>query len=126
MKKTYKTFNGENRNSFFRVGKALVEVRFTPTYTTDNGIMQKAIEDSYSFKVGEIQLATSSMTDEKFKDLMQAPFKYTSDKVFASFAVHRTLRLTLQYPEFAKRYFDNLPKAVQEYNEPKTSKNTEL
>ena len=66
------------------------------------------------------------MTDEKFKDLIQAPCKCTSDKVFARFAIHRTLRLTLQYPEFAKRYFDNLPKAVQEYNGPKPSKNTGL
>lgn len=55
MKKTYKTFNGENRNCFFKVGKALVEARFTPTYTTDNEFVQKAIEESYSFKAGELQ-----------------------------------------------------------------------
>lgn len=60
MKKTYKIFNGENRNCFFRVGKALIEARFTPTYTTDSGIIQKAIEDTHAFKVGEIQLVTSS------------------------------------------------------------------
>ena len=59
MKKTYKTFNGENRNCFFKVGKALVKVRFTPTYTTDNEFVQKAIEDSFSFKAGELQLATT-------------------------------------------------------------------
>ena len=55
MKKTYKIFNGENRNCFFKVGKALVKVRFTPTYTTDNEFVQKAIEDTHAFKVGEIQ-----------------------------------------------------------------------
>lgn len=65
------------------------------------------------------------MTDEKFKDLIQAPFKHTSDKVFARFAVHRTLRIVLQYPELAKRYFDTLPKAVQESKMP-TSSNEEL
>lgn len=54
MKKTYKTNNGENRNCFFRVGKALIKVRFTPTYTTDEEIRQKAIEDTHAFKVGEI------------------------------------------------------------------------
>ena len=56
MKKTYKTFNGEYRNCYFKVGKALVEVRFTPTYTTDNEFVQNAIEDSFSFKVGELKL----------------------------------------------------------------------
>ena len=44
------------------MGKALVEARFTPTYTTDNEFVQNAIEDSYSFKAGELQLATPSMT----------------------------------------------------------------
>ena len=72
MKKTYKTFNGENRNCFFKVGKALVEARFTPTYTTDNEFVQNAIEDSYSFKAGELQLVTPSMTwikiTERFPD----------------------------------------------------------
>lgn len=62
MKKTYKTFNEKNRNCFFKVGEALVEVRFTPTYTTDNEFVQRAIEDSFSFKAGELQLVTPSMT----------------------------------------------------------------
>lgn len=62
MKKTYKTFNGENRNCFFKVNKALVEARFSPTYTTDNGFVQKAIEESFSFKAGELQLVTPSMS----------------------------------------------------------------
>ena len=50
MTKTYKIFNGENRYCFFRVGKTLIEARFTPTYTTDNGIMQKAIEEGQDIK----------------------------------------------------------------------------
>ena len=69
MKKTYKTFNGENRNCFFKVGKALVEARFTPTYITDNEFMQNAIEDSYSFKAGELQLVTPSMTWIKIRKM---------------------------------------------------------
>ena len=69
MTKTYKIFNGENRYCFFRVGKTLIEARFTPTYTTDNGIMQKAIEESYSFKVGEIQLVAPSTTWIKIKKM---------------------------------------------------------
>lgn len=61
MKKTYKTFNGENRTSFVKIGEVLVDARFTPTYTTDNEFVQKAIEDSFAFKAGEIQLVTSFM-----------------------------------------------------------------
>lgn len=61
MKKTYKTFNGENRNGFVKSREVLVDIRFTPTYTTDNEFVQKAIEDTYAFKVGEIQLVTPSM-----------------------------------------------------------------
>lgn len=60
MKKTYKTNNGENRSSFFRVGRKLVTVRFLPTFTTENPMVQDAIEKSAAFREG-IQLVTSSM-----------------------------------------------------------------
>ena len=60
MKKTYKTNNGENRSSFFRVGRKLVTVRFLPTFTTENPMVQAAIEKSIAFREG-IQLVTSSM-----------------------------------------------------------------
>lgn len=60
MKKTYKTNNGENRSCFFRVGRKLVSVRFLPTFTTENPMVQAAIEKSIAFREG-IQLVTSSM-----------------------------------------------------------------
>lgn len=60
MKKTYKTNNGENRSSFFRVGRKLVTVRFLPTFTTENPMVQDAIEKSAAFREG-IQLVTPSM-----------------------------------------------------------------
>lgn len=46
------------------------------------------------------------MTQDKFKDLIEAPAKCA--------AIGRTVRLTLQYPELAQEYLDNLPKAVNE------------
>ena len=62
MKKTYKTT--PNSNSYFRIGKALIRIEFDDKgeYTTDNEFVQKAIEESYSFKAGELQLVTPSMT----------------------------------------------------------------
>lgn len=60
MKKTYRTNNGENRSSFFRVGRKLVTVSFLPTFTTENPMVQAAIEKSIAFREG-IQLVTSSM-----------------------------------------------------------------
>lgn len=92
MKKTYKTFNGENRNCFFKVGKALVEARFTPTYTTDNEFVQNAIEDSYSFKAGELQLATPSMTWIKIRKM-----KYIIYPFAMLFYVLCTLCLSIAY-----------------------------
>jgi hypothetical protein len=61
MKKTYKTFNGENRNCLFKVGKELVTAAFTPTFSTDDISLQRAIEDSQSFNVGKLQLVTPPM-----------------------------------------------------------------
>ena len=51
MKKTYKT--EPNRNSYFRIGKALVRIKFDNKgeYSTDNELYQCAIENSYAFKV---------------------------------------------------------------------------
>ena len=60
MKKTYKTNNGENRSSFFCVDRKLVTVRFLPTFTKENPMVQDAIEKSAAFREG-IQLVTSSM-----------------------------------------------------------------
>ena len=77
------------------------------------------------------------MTQEQFKDLIEAPSKSIHDiidvrstgvpmsntifKVFTKSLIARTVRLTLQYPEEAQEYFDSLSKAVNE-NIPTPSK----
>lgn len=64
------------------------------------------------------------MTQEKFKDLIEAPAireKDFSKRISIKATIGRTLRLTLQYPKEAQEYFDNLPKAVNE-NIPTPSK----
>lgn len=70
------------------------------------------------------------MDKDKFKDLIEAPTNYTKSdtredvsayrsygnakQVFLRALIGRTVRLTLQYPELAQEYLDNLPKAVNE------------
>jgi hypothetical protein len=57
------------------------------------------------------------MTQEKFKDLIEAPVNSERefwDRIRVKSIISRTLRLTLQYPDLAQEYFDNLPKAVNE------------
>ena len=58
------------------------------------------------------------MNKEKFKDLIEAPSKRESlsflDKICLRGIIQRTVRITLQYPEFAQDYLDSLPKAVNE------------
>ena len=58
------------------------------------------------------------MDKEKFKDLIEAPSKRESlsflDKICLRGVIQRTVRITLQYPEFAQDYLDSLPKAVNE------------
>lgn len=63
------------------------------------------------------------MTQEKFKDLIEAPTKIEEDfwlRIKIKSVIARTTRLTLQNPELAQEYLDNLPKAVCE-NVPTTS-----
>ena len=68
MKKriTYEIHGQIERNSYFRIGKALVRIEFTggmvnstgvypAQYTTDNQLFQKAIENSDAFRSGEIK-----------------------------------------------------------------------
>ncbi len=63
---TYEIHGQVERNSFFRVGKALIRVEFTggminstgvypAQYTTDNPLYQQAIESSDAFRRGEIK-----------------------------------------------------------------------
>lgn len=57
------------------------------------------------------------MTQEKFKDLIEAPVNSENaiwGRIRIKSLISRTLRLTLQYPDLAQEYFDNLPKAVNE------------
>lgn len=64
------------------------------------------------------------MTQEKFKDLIEAPTRVEDFwlRIKIKSVIARTLRLTLQNPELAQEYLDNLPKAVCE-NVPTTSSN---
>ena len=68
MKKriTYEINGQIERNSYFRIGKALVRIEFTggainstgvypAQYTTDNALFQRAIENSDAFMKGEIR-----------------------------------------------------------------------
>lgn len=65
-KVTYEIHGQVERNSFFRVGKALIRVEFTggminstgsypAQYSTDNPLYQQAIEASEAFRRGEIK-----------------------------------------------------------------------
>ena len=68
MKKrvTYEIHGQIERNSYFRIGKALVRIEFTggsinstgvipAQYTTENALFQSAIENSEAFRTGEIK-----------------------------------------------------------------------
>lgn len=56
------------------------------------------------------------MTKEKFKEQIEAPSRVDDFwlRIKIKSVIARTLRLTLQNPELAQDYFDNLPKAVCE------------
>ena len=71
------------------------------------------------------------MTQDKFKDLIEAPANFANKRVvvdvsathrsygnakqvFLRALIGRTVRIALQYPEFAQEYLDSLPKAVNE------------
>lgn len=58
------------------------------------------------------------MTQEKFKQLIEYPSQTQAkdfwDGIKIRSVIARIMRLTLQYPELAKEYYDSLPKAVCE------------
>ena len=63
------------------------------------------------------------MDKDKFKDLIEEPVNREKDfwtRITVSAAIGRTVTLTLQYPELAQEYLDNLPKAVNENIQPST------
>ena len=82
---TYEIHGQIERNSYFRIGKALVRIDFTggainstgiypAQYSTDNPLFQRAIENSDAFRCGEIKRGrvevlendenTAAVTDE--------------------------------------------------------------
>ena len=66
------------------------------------------------------------MTQEQFKDLIEASVNNEKEfwnRIRIKSAISRTLRLTLQYPDFAQQYLDALPKAVNENIPTCTDKN---
>lgn len=57
------------------------------------------------------------MTQDKFKDLIEVPKILEKEfwtEIVIGATIARTVRLTLEYPELAQEYLDNLPKAVNE------------
>ena len=59
----------------------------------------------------------NDMTQDKFKDLIEAPINREKEfwnRISIKSAIARTLRMTLQYPKLAQEYLDSLAKAVNE------------
>lgn len=76
---TYEIHGQIERNSYFRIGKALVRIDFTggainstgiypAQYTTDNPLFQRAIECSDAFRSGEIKRGRVEVLDNDNKD----------------------------------------------------------
>lgn len=72
---TYEIHGQIERNSYFRIGKALVRIDFTggainstgiypAQYTTDNPLFQRAIENSDAFRCGEIKRGRVEVIDD--------------------------------------------------------------
>ena len=72
---TYEIHGQIERNSYFRIGKALVRIDFTggainstgvypAQYTTDNPLFQRAIENSNAFRCGEIKRGRVDVLDD--------------------------------------------------------------
>lgn len=81
MKKlvTYEIHGQIERNSYFRIGKALVRIEFTggainstgvypAQYTTDNPLFQRAIENSDAFRNGEIRRGRVEVVGESARE----------------------------------------------------------
>lgn len=81
MKKriTYEIHGQIERNSYFRIGKALVRIEFSggainstgvypAQYVTDNPLFQKAIESSDAYQKGEIKRGRVEVIEEAGKD----------------------------------------------------------
>lgn len=84
MKKliTYEIHGQIERNSYFRIGKALMRIEFTggainstgvypAQYTTDNPLFQRAIENSDAFRSGEIKRGRVEVLESDAEECMQ-------------------------------------------------------
>lgn len=81
---TYEIHGQVERNSYFRVGKALIRIEFTggmvnstgvypAQYTTDNPLYQQAIESSDAFRRGEIKRGKVDEYETKHNTVAGAP-----------------------------------------------------
>lgn len=64
------------------------------------------------------------MTKEMFQQLIESPAINEKDnlqKIYLKGTIARTIRLTLEYPECAKVYYEDLPKVANEYHQPNQS-----
>ena len=80
---TYEIHGQIERNSYFRIGKALVRIDFTggainstgiypAQYTTDNQLFQRAIESSDAFRCGEIKRGRVEVIEDDSKAVATA------------------------------------------------------
>ena len=80
---TYEIHGQIERNSYFRIGKALVRIDFTggainstgiypAQYTTDNPLFQRAIESSDAFRCGEIKRGKVDVIEDDGNIAVQA------------------------------------------------------
>ncbi|MBR5477794.1 MAG: hypothetical protein IKV19_05075 [Bacteroidaceae bacterium] len=80
---TYEIHGQIERNSYFRIGKALVRIDFTggainstgiypAQYTTDNPLFQRAIESSDAFRCGEIKRGRVEVIEDDSKAVAAA------------------------------------------------------
>ena len=80
---TYEIHGQIERNSYFRIGKALVRIDFTggainstgiypAQYTTDNPLFQRAIESSDAFRCGEIKRGRVEVIEDDSKAVATA------------------------------------------------------
>ena len=80
---TYEIHGQIERNSYFRIGKALVRIEFAggainstgiypAQYTTDNPLFQRAIECSDAFRCGEIKRGRVEVIEDK-SDAAETP-----------------------------------------------------
>lgn len=113
MKKriTYEIHGQIERNSYFRIGKALVRLEFTggainstgvypAQYVTENSLFQNAIENSDAFRNGEIKRGKVEIikeTDDNAVDSSAGDAAYKSFPDITNMQQARTLLMSAPY-----------------------------